>query len=613
VQRITIPTGALRQEPTTPGHKNHGKDSYICRTPEVLALLQSRYARDGLCLKVFRKLTSDEVEDPLRLFHWGGARLDRTILVQNLFATYGLAPRVYDVVILDTGELAQVVQYASGEGKPDMKAAEKLVRRFRIGIRKGDDYTEDPTDAAVRYTQFPFKWVGGLFVDFGRFFMRYPKQYRAATKKALMHRSNPKTGKPWSYQAVPELGVPGQRNIRHRLKHMRLDDLDFRGKTVLDIGCNTGEFMREALRRGAKRVVGVDYKRAHLWQRTMDLLGYYNHDIYQLQLPEESELFSVLEDSSRFDIVFCLGILQHMAGGLQQWIADLTADVLILEGDVKVPRQDYDDELDSWFAWHELTGYIRDEDKRCLFRAYKAERPRMEMIPGTVREMSIHRGYQPVGRRLLTAEELGCLYDWALAAPAGPCAEVGVAHGSSLICWAGARAGIRGWVWAVDQADSYELRENIRRSELSNKVRVITADSVKAAKGIAKDSLAFLFIDADHTERGIRRDLAAWAGKVRAGGFLAFHDFDPDESKKGKGYAVHQVVSEWARSSDWALRARVGLVAVFAREGGPLVPEPKPDLDTSGAEPEVGELKPGSDLGAGVETLKLLAREEEQE
>ena len=32
----------------------------------------------------------------------------------------------------------------------------------------------------------------------------------------------------------------------------------FAGKTVLDIGCNNGYFVREALKRGAKRAVGVD-------------------------------------------------------------------------------------------------------------------------------------------------------------------------------------------------------------------------------------------------------------------------------------------------------------------------------------------------------------------
>ena len=43
---------------------------------------------------------------------------------------------------------------------------------------------------------------------------------------------------------------------RFRLTFDRLGDLH--GKTVLDIGCGSGVYMREALARGAKRVIGVD-------------------------------------------------------------------------------------------------------------------------------------------------------------------------------------------------------------------------------------------------------------------------------------------------------------------------------------------------------------------
>jgi hypothetical protein len=51
-------------------------------------------------------------------------------------------------------------------------------------------------------------------------------------------------------------------------------------------------------------------------------------------------------------------------------------------------------------------------------------------------------------------------------------------------------------------------------------------DSVAAATLHADQSVDFCFIDADHTEAAVRRDIEAWLPKIKPGGILAGHDID---------------------------------------------------------------------------------------
>jgi len=50
----------------------------------------------------------------------------------------------------------------------------------------------------------------------------------------------------------------GAFDSKEELKTLRFDDVDFKNKTVLDIGCNAGFFSVEAKRRGAVAVDGID-------------------------------------------------------------------------------------------------------------------------------------------------------------------------------------------------------------------------------------------------------------------------------------------------------------------------------------------------------------------
>ena len=82
---------------------------------------------------------------------------------------------------------------------------------------------------------------------------------------------------------------------------------DLRGRTVLDIGCNGGFFSLELKRRGADRVLGIDFDEDYLAQARFaaDVAGldveFRRLSVYDVGLLQE-----------RFDIVLFIGVLYHL-------------------------------------------------------------------------------------------------------------------------------------------------------------------------------------------------------------------------------------------------------------------------------------------------------------
>ena len=60
-----------------------------------------------------------------------------------------------------------------------------------------------------------------------------------------------------AYQTIGD--IPGVRDMEHRYEVIQFPK-SFDGETVIDFGCSVGAICFDAKRRGAKRVVGLDYK-----------------------------------------------------------------------------------------------------------------------------------------------------------------------------------------------------------------------------------------------------------------------------------------------------------------------------------------------------------------
>ena len=91
-----------------------------------------------------------------------------------------------------------------------------------------------------------------------------------------------------------------------------------------------------------------------------------------------------------------------------------------------------------------------------------------------------------------------------------------------------------------------------RTAFAASRRRLIKSDSVAAANGLSDGYLAFAFIDGDHTYEGVKRDLEAWAPKVRSGGLLIMHDFRHPRDKRGL-WGVERACREFFGSRWWEL------------------------------------------------------------
>src|SRR3954454_23166613 len=82
---------------------------------------------------------------------------------------------------------------------------------------------------------------------------------------------------------------------------------DLRGKSVLDIGCNAGFYSIEMKRRGADRVLGIDFDERYLAQANL-AAGALGLDIEFRKL----SVYDVHELREQFDIVLFLGVFYHL-------------------------------------------------------------------------------------------------------------------------------------------------------------------------------------------------------------------------------------------------------------------------------------------------------------
>ena len=72
--------------------------------------------------------------------------------------------------------------------------------------------------------------------------------------------------------------------------------------------------------------------------------------------------------------------------------------------------------------------------------------------------------------------------------------------------------------------------QDVRLDHVRGRERLdfIQDDSVRAAATFADESFDLVFIDADHSEAAVRRDIAAWLPKIRMGGVISGHDYGGD-------------------------------------------------------------------------------------
>lgn len=89
---------------------------------------------------------------------------------------------------------------------------------------------------------------------------------------------------------------------------------------------------------------------------------------------------------------------------------------------------------------------------------------------------------------------------------------------------------------------------NMYERELINHVRVTQGISWEYAKEFEDGSIDFVFIDADHSYKSVKKDILAWLPKVKKGGIIAGHDYEHETydeqyiNEDGHGDRHHGVI-----------------------------------------------------------------------
>ncbi len=96
-----------------------------------------------------------------------------------------------------------------------------------------------------------------------------------------------------------------------------------------------------------------------------------------------------------------------------------------------------------------------------------------------------------------------------------------------------------------DQQREWEKQARAIADAYPGRVKIIKEFSTDAAKLVDDSSVDLVFIDADHSYKGCKDDIAAWEPKVKAGGWLSGHDYENDtgDFKFGVTEAVDEYLS----------------------------------------------------------------------
>lgn len=151
------------------------------------------------------------------------------------------------------------------------------------------------------------------------------------------------------------------------------------------------------------------------------------------------------------------------------------------------------------------------------------------------------------------------LCEMARQAPNGVALEIGVRFGHSIILWARERIGA-GPVVGIELVDRVLMRGNVADSGLP--IDIIIGDSGSIA--VPYNELAFLFIDGDHREAGLRCDMARYLPLVVPGGIVVFHDYGHSRRRYPE-FAVTECVREWHKRAGWERLGRKRYTIAFRR------------------------------------------------
>ena len=163
--------------------------------------------------------------------------------------------------------------------------------------------------------------------------------------------------------------IPGKIDSSERLPLLRTAMIE--GRSVLDIGCNSGYYCLWAKRQGASRVVGIDIDEHRLKQaETIAQIEQCEIEYHNRPINQASEL-------GVFDTVFCFAVLTEipdLLGSIQDLLA-LTGRIAFVEMSVARPMCYFSRSI------HWLKSFVRSRYSRSVIEMRPIKRGGWALVP----------------------------------------------------------------------------------------------------------------------------------------------------------------------------------------------------------------------------------------
>ncbi len=248
--------------------------------------------------------------------------LTEATIIQNYAWWHGLAPRVYaihSVLFNKKFFAAQELDYATGiEPMTDAEAMPVYEKVINLGSVYGfQNLKKDCSPKDV---------IGEQLIDFNTF--HFTEDHKEVIRKIYYDQSI--YGKIY-YHNVPEFGLnKSPRSNEDRIGYMGLDRLDFKDKSVVDLGCAGGFFTRYAKDQGASYVMGLDNARtAYAAFIISNELGYWDIDYKGIDLVKDQY------PDVKVDIMLYLSINFHIEFPEQMFKMLKKDSILVVEDNAK--------------------------------------------------------------------------------------------------------------------------------------------------------------------------------------------------------------------------------------------------------------------------------------
>jgi len=172
---------------------------------------------------------------------------------------------------------------------------------------------------------------------------------------------------------------------------------------------------------------------------------------------------------------------------------------------------------------------------------------------------------------LLYTEDAQKLYELAWFAT-GPILEIGTFCGQSTAVMAAALedAGNPARIVSldVDAAALSTARANLDRLGFGARVTLVHSETRRLLRAASALRPGLVFVDGDHTLRGVRADLAALEPAVPDGAIVALHDYEGYEDEDPYSVRVAEAVTRSWLARQGEFIGRFGLCGVFVRRSG---------------------------------------------